>query len=703
MSLNLFAYAEKYGARVGRCFPIAFAILMAPISAVAEPLVLKVPAWSQDGRPQLTLPQALLMAREARERNPNAGSIIIELGAGIHRLTKPLEFTEKDSGTAANPLIVRSAPGAVVRLLGSRPVPSRNAQYLLEGTKEYWEVLPANARSKVRVINLNQNELTRGEPQRLTFQQRIAPIGVFQKTRSLVMARWPNNEYERSQRVTAQSTKDMGPQFAVPPGKAAAWSREHGLWAAGYWAWDWFFETAPVSAIDAKQGLVTLFPLKFLDPVRPGLRYFIYNALSELDAPGEYVVDWQTRRLIIWPYDDDLTRNPIEIASAEHLLDMRGVKHVRIEGIAFENTRGDAVQIKDSSDIAIEDCLVANVGGNGIHVEGGQDVRIVRSVIADTGEGGVILSGGDRAALTAARHAVRDSVFVRFGHLARTLRPAIKISGVGQIVEGSYFFDASHIAIIFSGNDHRITGNEITRVMLETSDAGAIYAGRDWTARGTIVAENYLHDIVAMPGMSVDGKPYEVKGVYLDDLFSGTTVRRNLFANVMLPVFIGGGRDNEVTGNIFLRPVVAAVHVDDRGLNWYAPYIADANSDLRRNLSEISYQAEPYRSRYPGLANILNDEPGSPKNNRIGPNIVLGGQPYEIPSTLMRLQQFGAVLNERTAGFGAPPGPIAPRTLAQFSAENAKAFAPPFDLPFAKMDRKSALKDLKYINRATAD
>jgi hypothetical protein len=678
------------------------AVFNAPATSSAASLVIEVQASSgkslEVGQRQLSLSDALLMARNAREQDPSVGPIIIELSAGIHRLSRPVEITAADSGTPSKPLVIRSAQGAIARIFGSRPVSQDDAEYLLNLNKAHSTLLRAGVRSKVRVIHLNENELAQGKPQQLTFQQRIAPVEVYQKSRPLTMARWPKSGFEHSLSVLVGATKAIGPKFSIPLAKAAAWIREPSLWAGGYWGQDWYFETAPVSKVDTERGAVTLFPLKANYLVRPGLRYFIYNAASELVAPGEYFVDWEARRLIVWPYDDNLSRHPIEIASAEHLLELHGAGHIRIEGIGFENTRGDAIQIKDSIDITLENCLVTNVGGNGILIERGQNVNVVRSVIADTGEAGIILSGGDRATLTPANHGVHDSILVGFGRLARTYRPGVELFGVGQIVEGSYFADAPHAAIIFHGNDHRIIGNEITRVAQETSDAGAIYAGRDWTARGTIIAENYIHNIAAIPGTNMEGRAYEVKGVYLDDLLSGIAVRRNLFINVMQPVFIGGGRDNDVSSNIFINPGVAAIHVDDRGLTWAAHSVNDSNGEYLKSLFAVPYRTEPYRSRYPGLANILDDEPGSPKNNHIGPNIVLGGSPQEMSPAVMRLQKLGPVLDERAIGIRALPKN--PSALLHFLGKSANTFLPPFDLPFAKMDRKSALKDLKFFTRS---
>jgi hypothetical protein len=678
-------------------------ILLASIPAFADPLIIKVPAPSSHalsiGQLQLSLPQALLMARRAREQNPKVGTIIIELGAGIHRLSRPVEVKGVDSGTSGEPLIIRAEPGTIVRVLGSRPVFPDQIE-ISDLQTPYLAALPAVARSKMRVISLNEDELPNTEPRNLNFRQRIAPIDVFQNTRPLTMARWPKIGFERSQSITTAATKEMGPQFGIPFDKGVTWSQERSLWAGGYWGHDFYFETAPVSAIDPKHG-VTLYPLRASYPVRPGLRYFIYNALSELDEPGRYVVDWAARRLVVFPYGDDLSLNPIEIASAKSLINIRDASHVKIEGIAFENARGNGIRVRDGVDVVLQDCLVANVGGNGIIVNGGQRVHIVRSVIADVGEAGIILSGGNRATLTPSEHLVSDSVIVRFGRHAHTGGPGLRLEGVGQTIERSYIGNAPYMAIVFDGNDHRIIGNEIAHVVQEASDVGAIYAGRDWTSRGTLITENYIHDIAPVPGTSMDGIPYDVKGVYFDDLLSGNIVRRNLFVNVMQPVFIGGGRDNNVTANIFVNPGNAAIHIDDRGLNWYASDVADPNGSMRQSLASVPYQAEPYRSRYSSLANILENEPGSPKNNQIGPNIVVGGTVYEMPLAVMRRQKLGQILDERTIGVSTLIANI--RNLSRIPTLQHDALAPPFDLPFASMERKRALNDLKFITRSLTD
>ena len=151
--------------------------------------------------------------------------------------------------------------------------------------------------------------------------------------------------------------------------------------------------------------------------------------------------------------------------------------------------------------------------------------------------------------------------------------------------------DGPHSAIVFGGNDHLIEGNHISRVVTETNDAGAIYTGRDWTTRGTVIRNNLLQNITPRLVGTVS-----VKGVYLDDQASGTTISGNVFANVSRAVFIGGGRDNVVEHNLFVASS-PAIFADNRGTTWQREQTQDARGTLRANLRRVPATGELYRSR----------------------------------------------------------------------------------------------------------
>jgi len=197
-------------------------------------------------------------------------------------------------------------------------------------------------------------------------------------------------------------------------------------------------------------------------------------------------------------------------------------------------------------------------------------------------------------------------------------KAAIHIGGVGNSATHNLIHDAPHMAIGFGGNDHTIEFNEIHSVCYESNDAGAMYAGRDWTMRGTVVRHNYLHHINGFRGRGC-------VGVYLDDMFCGTEIVGNVFYKVTRAAFIGGGRDNRVANNIFVD-CPRALHIDSRALGW-AKYHTEGwvkEAREKRTHKGVRFMEPPYSTRYPQLLKILDDEPYAPKGNVVERNIFVG-------------------------------------------------------------------------------
>jgi len=184
------------------------------------------------------------------------------------------------------------------------------------------------------------------------------------------------------------------------------------------------------------------------------------------------------------------------------------------------------------------------------------------------------------------------------------------------------WFGLTHSRIdVLSGNDHIIEFNNIHHVCLETGDAGAFYMGRDYTQQGNILRYNYFHNLY---GFQKQKRFTEVMAVYLDDGTSGTTIYGNLFYKVERGVLIGGGRNNTVENNIFVKNKVS-VSVDARILDWAKASAArGGNWRMVEKLEDMNYKHPPYSTRYPQLVKILEDEYGVPKGNKIIRNVYFG-------------------------------------------------------------------------------
>ncbi|MFL9829028.1 right-handed parallel beta-helix repeat-containing protein, partial [Rhodoplanes sp. SY1] len=236
----------------------------------------------------------------------------------------------------------------------------------------------------------------------------------------------------------------------------------------------------------------------------------------------------------------------------------------------------------------------------------------------DAGDEAVWVVGGSRSDLAPAEHRIEHNVMTRFGRRTRGGHGAIYLDGVGNRVEANVIRDGPAQAIHFQGNDHVISRNDISGVVSECGDCGAIYTGMDWTARGTCLEGNVVHDVTP-----ASGRP--VVAIYIDDAASGVTARRNVIRGFRRGILVGGGRDNTITDNTIVGADVFGILLDARGVTWAARHVADPASPIRRNLATVPIDKEPWRSRYPHLVDILSDEPGLPKYNRISGNAFAGG------------------------------------------------------------------------------
>ncbi len=528
--------------------------------------------------------------------------IVVRFRPGIYRLQKPLQLNW-GTGETADIRLVISGAGASTVLSGARP---------LAGWQRF------NAR--IQVADVASFALPLDEPMPARgFGVPIRPVltAVYQNDRALSVARWPNEGYARIERP-ADLAADEKHTFRVAGRTGLEWKNDVDLMAHGYWFHDWAAQQYPV--VVGREGRLSIAGSGSPYGIRGGQRVLIENALSELDAPGEWYLQRSTGKLFAWLPDD---RAPVEVAVAESIFNIENSRNIVIRDLAIEKVRGDAARVSDSDSVVFENVSIRHTGNRALVIDGGANNGIRNSLIEHNGEGAVFLNGGNREKLIPSGHFVENSTIRDFSRLSKTYRFAVEMDGVGQRVEGNRISEAPHTAILFRGNDHKILNNEIFDVVQETSDAGAIYVGRDFAARGTVIEGNFLHDIRA------GNVKHEVKGIYLDDQASGITIRNNVFARVQQPVFIGGGRDNVVENNLFYESS-PAVHLDARGLNWQRVSTLDPSNTLQKRLDAVPIASDLWKARFPNLAHIRSDDLGAPKYNTACGNVVVKGKAHSV-------------------------------------------------------------------------
>lgn len=602
----------------------------------------------------------LRAGRAHRRLNPD-DTIIIALPTHLFRIA-PIALGPDNSGRDGAPLILRGEGLAGATITGAVAFESEPAPHVAEALRAR---LPAGVAARIRRASPDAALVALTTPPFAAIGS-FSPSGpgrliVFAGERRLLPARWPSEGYFTAPALAPiQASGKLAVRLPAP---VAGLVGEANLWVDGFWGWNWWFERRRARARD--DGAIEID--KPEAPVRASARYRLFNVAQGLDRSGVYYRE-ADGALDFLP-EAGSRDGRLFVAIADGLLRIKGAAHVTIENVVLEKSIGTAVSIDNSRDVVLRDCYVGQTGTNGVVINGGENDRIENCVVDDVGYAGVAIDGGDRANLTPAHHVLRRSYIGHFGRELPTYRPGVSLQGVGNRVEDCEIAFGPHAGLTFGGNDHLIAGNVFHDLVLDSDDAGAIYTGRNWTMRGTVVASNFFHDIAD----KVDASP--VVGVYLDDQMSGATIVGNVFENVDKPVLVGGGRENVVRDNLFLRSRAGPIAVDARGLAWQADMTKPGGA-LMKSLEAVPIESAVWAARYPGLAKLRDDRPGAPLGNVFADNLSDRAPivAYDRPETAAFGKEWGNQTIAPSAGdFPASLPPLPANSVLRATADRIAA------------------------------
>ena len=561
---------------------------------------------------------------------PAAGVVVNIRGGEYLRLGDTFRLEAQDSGTAEGPVVYRAYNNEKVVFSGGLEVDG--SKFLPVTDEDILARLNADARDHVLVYDIGaENGITEFAPYPKNGRAWTAKTIAFDlmvDNELQTLSRYPNDSMLGVTQIVSSgfiprnhvAVNGVCPECNTPAhteewmleqeggvfktnnaylnGKVDILEQESALWAFGYFGNTFAEDRCTVESMSQSGSLLTI---TLGEPSYYGIAgsptFYLFNALCEVDSPGEYYLDRENAKLYYYPAKDLADSEVSFIMQPNALVYMDDVEYVKWENLSFANGNHNGIQMGNGSNVEVAGCTFNNLGKTAVAMTGTN--LIVRSCnISNMGADGVAIKGGDMYSLTNSNNVITNCDISNVALRNRTNARGISMYGCGNSALRNRIYNCPEMAIFFRAVNTTIAGNEIFNVCTEASDTGAIYCGRALVEnRGAIITNNYVHDI---PG-SVHGR----SAVYLDDMVAGATVTNNLFVNIEDKVaLIGGGRDNVYSNNILLNDGVGGyISYGDRGLDWGWAAFAAPNgqfiTELNSLLNNPNFDEAAWREQFP--------------------------------------------------------------------------------------------------------
>lgn len=579
------------------------AALMTNFSAVsyADTTSLKVyvkPAYGNDENDGSSLNQAVKTVERAqeiaRERVREGKKVEVILDGGTYCLDSALRFTSEDSGASEDmPVIYRPSYGQHVKFTAAKKLDKNSF------TRSADNRLTGGMFGKVYEISLADLNIAGG------VKDTVCADG-----EHLQISRYPNEGrvyYARGETKDGDTVTDSW--LNIPEEKYGVWTDENGMLFSHYTG---AYTMGIASVIPGSDRISAAG-----NTSRSGI---IYNAVSEIDMPGEYAIDAENKKLFYYPKGEmgDLYFSPGRTANTvpEPTVTMNGTEHLRFENIDFFCGSDIGLDIENCNDVVLYNSSITGYGSYGIYADNTTKLLICGSEIYNMKGKGVHISGGNQVRLEPSYNEIRTTGIHDYAQINETGNPGLELGGVGVTVKDNEIYNSPHLGITFSGNDHVIENNRIWNTMKNTWDSGAIYAMRSWVGRGTVIRNNYIYnttevrDFVTAPDNEYFGSLSDNQGIYIDDLQSGITVYGNIMYNLERGIQIGGGSDNTVENNAIIECRRALIYDNfgagnrNQHINPTYVYQAQVYRELFELFKNPEYSQAKWEEHYPTWKNV---------------------------------------------------------------------------------------------------
>ncbi len=513
-------------------------------------------AAKTDG-PFASVTRARQAIRELKAAGPLTAPVRVLIRAGTYALPEPLQLGPEDTGTAECPITYAAYPGERPELSGGR---------VLTGWQPY--------RDGIRSCSLKAQGLAG-----LRFRQ------LFYRGDRQTMARWPNRDPRRPRTggfLYAEERRSDGQLRYGAGAFPRQWARPTEVEVTIFPSYAWANPSIPLASLDAASRLIKL--SRSPGEIWDGNRFYIQNALEELDAPGEWYLDREAETVYFRPPDDQPLTGAVVVPALKSLVLVQGdfaagrfVEHVTLSHLGLAYCEQDGVVLKAARHCGVVGATLSGIGGAAVVIGAGSSFcRIAGNDIPHPGGHAVAMYYD-----TASQDTCTDNVITNnYAHHCGEVTvcsfgwgSGICVSGRRNVASHNLVHDTAYNAFNFDGWDNVIEYNRIHHSSLECDDCAGIYG---WVnTRGgsgrNIIRYNHVSDSIGYGRTNRQGRyqsPHMSFGIYLDDYLSETTVHGNLVYRAWNGcLMLHGGWNNTVTNNVFVDGALAQVQFSNMPRN----------------------------------------------------------------------------------------------------------------------------------------
>ena len=559
-----------------------------------------------------------LMTEYADSEENSGGKLQIVLRGGVYRLNEGISI--KNFKYADTSLEICAYDGETAELNASKIIPASAFEKVSD--EDVLKRVYADVRDNLYVADLSALGITDfGALEEKTagnFTKR--GFDLYFNKEPLTLGRYPNEGLENIGLIMSDDKTNNKLEFKAPDNAAARWATASDMRIYGLLYYGWF-ETYQKASVNEEKNLIELSKYPTYGASQARGKYYVYNLLEEIDAPGEYYLDRENAKLYLYP-PEDLAGAQIEYINGlkSAVIKIENSENVTLKNLTLCQNAGDAISVSGASqsvhskNILIDNCHVYNCTSGGVNFNWFtvSDATVRDCEVFNVGARGIhVQSPNTDTTLAPANILIENNYLHNTSMYNKLYNPSIYVAGAGITVRNNTIHDAPHSAIQYGGHDILIENNNVYDVCKESDDSGAIYTGNNWIA-SAVVRNNFIHDCKGLGNQTV--------GIYVDNLGSGEEIYNNVIANIDQGTLFNGGIKNTYRNNL----IINCKNAYDYSA-WGANSTADSAVENEIKSIEKKMQMGEYVEKYPYITNLLERNPRYTLDVIIKDNIITEG------------------------------------------------------------------------------